>query len=202
MEKPLNVIYDFVPATGQTSDGIGPRDRRHGEVRAVPPHSWAAFLGDERRRRGRRLPRRRAQRTCLLRGLPHRPAQVRPDGSAGDDQRCDKTLQQQTFTTNRRRRHAGRRRSRGRQPAEQHPQDPHGAAAGEEELQLRWRAVQRDNVSRRTSAIARSATTGGTGTPGPREERRPRRATTGRPCRTRWRAARATTASTSPPEWA
>ena len=81
MTNAVDVIYDFIPATGQAPAAAANRkitttdncDSCHSMLGGIP--------GDNPESSAARLPRRQPQQRRVLRGLPYRPAQVRPDGS-------------------------------------------------------------------------------------------------------------------------
>ena len=139
MKHPANAIYDFIPATGAevtASDfsrevvAVANCEACHRQLGGIPG------LSDAGRRRG--LPWRQPQRNPVLRGLSHRPAPLWPDGGHIHLERRDPDVHV---------RDAARRRPDGRQPAELHPQAPHGAVPGPRELRLCRRAAGQDHVS-------------------------------------------------------
>ena len=139
MKHPANAIYDFIPATGAkvTATRLLARGRLRRQLRGLPPPA-RRHPGVERGGGRRGLPRRQPQRNPVLRGLSHRPAPLRPEGGHVHVERRDPDVHL---------RDAARRRPHGRQPAELHPQDPHGAAPGSREVRLRRRPARTYDVS-------------------------------------------------------
>ena len=169
MKHPANAIYDFIPATGAkvtASDfsrevvSIANCEACHRQLGGIPglseAEAAAGFHGGSRNE----------TQYCVV--------------CHTDQRRYGQT--EATFTSN------GAIRTftsetrlvdgrDGRQLAELHPQDPHGAVPGPRELRLRRRRCRRTPRIRRTSATARRATTARARS---RARPRPRTATTGR----------------------
>ena len=80
LTKPVDAIYDFVPATGQAGHGLRSRHRRHRELQRMPPQ-LGGIPGDNPESSGAGFHGGNRNDTPLLRGLPYRAAQVRPHRS-------------------------------------------------------------------------------------------------------------------------
>ena len=188
MANPLNVIYDFIPATGKAvaaadldsakSSSIASCNECHEKLAftavVASTRNYCVVCHTDQRKYGnanvdstsRQLPGAHGNRTVnATTGITSYSLYTGDDG----------------------------RRWRGLRQLHDHgPQDPPGRNAGQGELQLRQRRVRPQGLldaRRWPEDVHQVATT----TP------RPRRPTTGTPCRAGWPAAPATTASTSQP---